>query len=168
MPIRRGPLPALAAAACVLAVLYAQQLIVGVATVIATPLFGQTLSFSDTLGSPTVLYSILFALGVFLALWLIVPVSAEFRLTRVVLRGLGISALATALLFVIAALISLFQAFVGPLGSMTGFDGRVAADGVGGALLTAATSFAFGAPLVILAVVLLWIWQRRRTNVTSV
>jgi hypothetical protein len=168
MPDRRRALRALATAGAVFAVFEAQQVINGAITVVATLLFGQTMSIPDTLGGPTLLHNLVFAVGVFLALWLLVPIAREYPLMRVILRGVAISALATALVFVVAVLIGTYQAFIGPIGSMTGFEPHAAWSGLGEALLIAANYFAEGTPLVILAVVLLWIWLRRRARVTDV
>ncbi len=168
MLTRRSPLAGLATAACVLAVLLAQQLVGGATAVIATVLYGHSLPIAGTQGDPTLLHNVVFAVGVFFALWLIVPVSAEFRPTRVMLRGLAISAVSTALLFVVTVLVATYASFIGPLGGMTGFDGRSALEGLGDAVLVAGNYFAEGTPLVILAVVLLRIWLRRNARPTDV
>jgi hypothetical protein len=100
-------------------------------------------------------YLIPFALGVFVALWLLAPISDELTLRFVITRA-GLAAL-TGSLLVIA--VNLVLGLVWSLSS-AGFDSTVFLQSLVEAMTTGLSTFIFQTPLVMFAGVLLWLWLR--------
>jgi hypothetical protein len=99
-------------------------------------------------------YLIPFTLGVFVALWLLAPISDELTL-RFVLTRAGLAALAGSLFVILVNLV------VGLVTSLAGgFDSTLLLQSAVGALSTGLVTFIFQTPVVMLAGVLLWLWLR--------
>ena len=96
-----------------------------------------------------------FALGVFVALWILAPISDELTV-RFVLTRAGLASLAGSLLVIVVDLIlGLVWAF-----SPTGFDSTEFLQSVVEALSTGLHVFIFTTPLVMFAGLMLWLWLR--------
>lgn len=108
------------------------------------------------------------AVGFFLSLWLIAPITRELRLSQVIVRALIATAVGCAVLFVVLIVVGIVTAFswdgaiFGQAFPTTRFDGGGALGGIARALGSALNSFASTLPLGLLAGVLLWVWQRDR------
>ena len=169
---KRGRVPALVTAVGVLVVLLAQAVLGSLVG------YMQYLGYSiGQQGNPgpygfspsveTILRYILpFALGVFLSLWVVAPVSHELTLPFVLTRA-GLASLAGALLVIIVnALFALFGAIsatghlFGNSFPTPGFDGNYFGQNLLGSLASGLNSFISDTPLVLLAGVLLWLWLR--------
>ena len=102
------------------------------------------------------------AIGVFLAFWLIVPLTADLRVTRVVLRSLLASAIASAVSLVITLVFSVFSAVAsaGPFfsNSFPIADGSSVFYSFVGGVQSVFYTFVGVTPLVVLAGFLAWLW----------
>ena len=102
------------------------------------------------------------AIGVFLAFWLVVPLTADMRVTRVVLRSLIASGIASAVSLVITVIASLGGAFAsaGPFfgNAFPGADGSYLYYSFIGGVQSVFSTFVGVTPLVILAGFLAWFW----------
>jgi len=96
-----------------------------------------------------------FALGVFVALWLLAPISDELTLRFVITRA-GLAALTASILVIVVNLI------LGVVWSFSagGFDSTFFLQSAVEALSTGLSTFIFQTPLVMFAGVLLWLWLR--------
>ena len=178
---KRGRVPALVTAVGVLAVLLAQDVLSSLvgyfqassylslqaAQAESNGLYDLNVGFSPWPTLEGILRFVLpFALGVFLSLWVIAPVSHELTL-RFVLTRAGLATLVGAVLVIIAnVLFAVFGAF-SPTGSLfgnsfptPGFDGSYLVQGLIAALAAGLNAVISKAPLVLLAGVLLWLWLR--------
>lgn len=178
---KRGRVPALVTAVGVLAVLLAQDVLSSLvgyfqassslslqaAQAESNGLYDLNVGFSPWPTLEGILRFVLpFALGVFLSLWVIAPVSHELT-PRFVLTRAGLATLAGAVLVIIAnVLFAVFGAF-SPTGSLSGnsfptpgFDGSYLVQGMIAALAAGLNAVISKAPLVLLAGVLLWLWLR--------
>jgi hypothetical protein len=102
-----------------------------------------------------------------LSIWLLLPIDHSLPLTRVVIRGVLAGVAGSVLVGVVALLTRVYAAFQGPLGDMVGFDGSQIPGGVGFGISMASNFLVTMLPLVALAVVVLWIWQRRQARAAS-
>ena len=176
---RRGRLPAFVAALGLAGLLMAQRLLSGligwleITGLIAmqgnegspeTGLVGLTVGAFEPGLSDLLFFVLPFALGVFIALWLLAPVSHELEL-RFVLTRAGLAAAAGSLVFLV---VGLARALLGWLGvdegvfqsfGLTG-DTPALVQGVFRALAGAVQTFISVTPAVMLVVVLLWLWLR--------
>ena len=176
---RRGRLPAFVAALGLAGLLVAQRLLSGLISwleitgliamqghedSLETGLYGLSSWAFDPGLRDLLLFVLPFALGVFISLWLLAPVSHELEL-RFVLTRAGLAAAAGSLVFLVATLVlallgwlgvdeGVFQSF-----GLTG-DGPALVQGVFRALAGAVQTFISLTPAVMLVVVLLWIWLR--------
>ena len=100
-------------------------------------------------------YLIPFALGVFVALWLVAPISDELTLRFVITRA-GLAGLTASILVI---LVNLVLGLVWSL-SAAGFDSTSFLQSVVTALTTGLSTLIFQIPLVTFAGVLLWLWLR--------
>ena len=102
------------------------------------------------------------AIGVFLAFWLVVPLTADMRVTQVVLRSLLASAIASAVSLVITILFSLGGAFAsaGPFfgNRFPSADGSFVLYSFLGGVQSVFSTFVGVTPLVVLAGFLAWLW----------
>lgn len=102
------------------------------------------------------------ALGVFLAFWLLVPLTAELRIGRVVLRSLAAAGTASAIALAITAVVTVVGAAMaaGPLfgNAFPSADGSILFQSLSMALQSALYSFVALAPVVTLAGVVVWLW----------
>jgi uncharacterized protein YqgC (DUF456 family) len=110
------------------------------------------------------LVAIPFAVGFFVSLWIIAPITEELRLPHVVTRAILATGVASTVAFIVVAIVNV----VGTLN----FDGELFAnsfpavrfDGVPqalqSALVGAAITFVSTLPLGVLGGVLLWIWRK--------
>jgi hypothetical protein len=162
--------PALRASGGVAIVLVAQLLITTLLSVLSYLGYGATgsptgLWDAQTLFSPFVGfgYSLLgqivpFAIGVFLALWLVVPLSATRGVVNVAIRSVAASAVGALLSFLALAVYGVGSALasVGPWfgDSLPRFDGYSVFFAVTRALEGAAAQFVQNTPLVVLAGIL--------------
>lgn len=160
---QRGFVVALITAASVLVVLVAQNVLTNtfgyLALLSSGTLSGQHWNF--LLSPRAFTLDVAFAAGVLVGLWFIAPVASDLRLFHVITRSLLATIVGAVVAGVIDLGIGLFDAFVGPLGAMTGFNGHAAVVASGRAIATAGDYFISEVPLVILAGVLLWIWLER-------
>ena len=176
---RRGRLPALVAALGLAGLLMAQRLLSGLISwleitgliamqnsgaSLETGLYGLSSGAFDP-GLRDLLFFVLpFALGVFISLWLLAPVSHELEL-RFVLTRAGLAAVAGSLGYLVAGLV---LALLGWLGVDEGVfqsvgltaDTSALVQGLFRALASAVQTFISLTPAVMLVVVLLWIWLR--------
>ena len=162
--------PALRAAGGVAVVLVAQLLITTLLFVVSYLGYGATGSPTGTWDTQTLLspvlgvgYSLLgqivpFSIGVFLALWLLVPLSASRGVVNVAVRSIAASAVGALLTFLALAVsgVGSVLASVGPWfgGSLPRFDGHAVVFAVSRALEDAAVQFVQNTPLVVLAGIL--------------
>jgi hypothetical protein len=104
-------------------------------------------------------------IGVFLAFWLVVPLTADLRVPRVVVRSLVASAIASAVSLVITLVFSVANALMsaGPLfsNSFPRADGSSLFYSVFGGLQSVLYTFVAVTPLVVLAGFLAWLWVSR-------
>jgi hypothetical protein len=102
------------------------------------------------------------AIGVFLAFWLVVPLSSELRVVQVVLRSLLASVIASAVSLVITIVLSFGGAFAssGPFfgNAFPNPDGSFLLYSVLGGIQSVFYTFVSVTPLVILAGFLAWLW----------
>jgi hypothetical protein len=113
-------------------------------------------SYQFTPSIDTVLHYLLpFALGVFVALWLLAPISDELTARFVITRA-GLAALAASLLVI---LVNLVLGLVWSVGA-GGFDSTFFLHSVVESLTSGLLGFIFKTPLVMFAGVLLWLWLR--------
>lgn len=173
---RRGRLPALVTAAGIAAVLLTQSFLSTLIAWANSTLYGRV-SFGaaafepspwlpDYIVGPFLSVSIPLAVGVFVSLWLLAPVSEELTLRFVLTRGALAAVVGSLLVLIVAVFVSLVYAF-GTAGSQGGivfgvqfFNIRDFAHGVVGAGGTAAGTFVSTIPLVLFATVLEWLWLR--------
>jgi hypothetical protein len=105
------------------------------------------------------------ALGVFLAFWLLVPLSAELRVLQVVVRSLIASAVAAALSLVFASIFAAGGGYGSSRGLFAGsfpFPNAVdLAYAVFGTVQTVFSSFLYQTPLILLVGVLVWLWAAK-------
>ena len=178
---KRGRLPALVTALALGGLLAVQQFVTGVVAFLTYLVYaasapaetGGGLEQLTTAGfqfQPTLdqlLFLILpFALGVFIALWLIAPISDELTLPFVLTRAGLAAASAAVVVIVFTAVKGLFDS----IGALSPFDAAESAPaGVnlaafGYNALNAVTGginiFVFSGPAVLLAGVMLWLWLR--------
>jgi hypothetical protein len=112
-------------------------------------------------------YDVVFAIGVGLSIWLVFTIDHSLPLTRVVVRGVLAGVAGSVLVGVVYLLTRVYAAFQGPLGDMVGFDGSQIPGGVGFGISMTSNFLVTMLPLVALAVVVLWIWQRRQARAVS-
>jgi len=102
------------------------------------------------------------AIGVFLAFWAVVPLTADLRVLQVVVRSLIASLIASAISLVITVIVSLFSAVAsaGPVfgNSFPGADGSSVFYSFVGGLQSVFSTFVGVTPLVVLAGFLAWLW----------
>ena len=105
------------------------------------------------------------AIGVFLAFWLVVPLTADMRVTRVAVRSLIASAIASAVSLVITVISSIGGAYAtsGPFfgNSFPGTDGTYFVYSFVGGLQSVFSTFIGVTPLIVLAGFLAWLWVSR-------
>jgi hypothetical protein len=110
-----------------------------------------------------------FTVGFFVSLWLIAPIAEGLRLPQVVARAILAAGVASAVLFVVLAVVGVATALswdgaiFGQAFPTTRFDGAGALRGIGRALTSAALTFVSTLPLGVLAGVLLWISRKDRS-----
>ncbi len=167
---RRGRLPALVTALGVLALLFVQDFLASLVNYLGSlGYLGIDRARDENSGSYDVgtdwvsvwlvddllHYLLPFALGVFVALWLLAPISDELT-TRFVITRAGLAALAGSIVVILVNLV------VGLVGSLSGggFDSTLLLQSVVGAFTTGLGIFIFKTPVVMFAGVLLWLWLR--------
>jgi hypothetical protein len=107
-----------------------------------------------------------FALGVFICLWAIAPISHELGLRFVLTRGSLASLAGSLLVAIVAIFIAFFAALhfsthpFGPSLLSGGFEGQMFLNSVIGSLIGIVTFAIMEFPLVGLVVVVLWLWLR--------
>jgi hypothetical protein len=120
--------------------------------------FAPVVGVAQSLGSSILPITI----GVFLAFWLVVPLTADLRVTRVVLRSLVASAIASAVSLLITILFAIGGAFAsaGPFfgNSFPGADGSYVFYSLVGGVQSVFSTFVGVTPLVVLAGFLAWLW----------
>ena len=162
--------PALRVGGGVAAVLFAQLLLTTALSVVSYLGYGGLGSPTGAWDLPTLFSPFLgfwnallgqilpFGVGVFLALWLIVPLSASLGVVRLAIRCVAASAIGALVSFLALAVYGTGMALasVGPWfgGSMPRFDGYSFFFAVTSALQTAAVQFVQNTPLVVLAGIL--------------
>jgi len=111
------------------------------------------------------------AAGVFLAFWLVVPITADLALARVVVRSLVAAAIASAVSLVISVVFALATAVstAGPLfgNSFPVPDGGSLVFSLVGSIQSVAFTFLSTTPLIVLAGVLVWLWVSKRASPAS-
>jgi hypothetical protein len=160
---RRGRLPALIAASAILVWFVLTNVIASLASTVFYA--GGFAGFFPALLS-VFLTSVPLALGVFVSLWAIAPISDELGLPFVLTRA----ALAAACGVVLADVVTIVLAFFGSLsatGSVFGnsfpipsFNGGTFVSTLLGTLAYAIPYFLSTLPIVVLACVFLWLWLR--------
>jgi hypothetical protein len=102
------------------------------------------------------------ALGVFLAFWLLVPVTAELRVVRVVLRSVAAAGIATAVVLAVGAVSAIggVLASAGPLfgNAFPRPDGTILVHSFASLVQSALFTFVAVTPVVVLAGVVVWLW----------
>lgn len=102
------------------------------------------------------------AIGVFLAFWAVVPLTADLRVLQVVVRSLVASLIASAISLVITVVFSIVSAVAsaGPVfgNSFPGADGSSVFYSLLGGLQSVFSTFVGVTPLVVLAGFLAWLW----------
>lgn len=165
---RRGALVALVTAGGILLVLVAQRIIESMSLV---GFYGMTLFDSFGVWRSLTLWllslAVPFAVGVFVTLWVVVPIAAESRLVDVVPRALLAAVGGALLVFLMQVVVAIAQgvSFPGPLfGPMFpfAFDRWGLLSGLGSAAHAAIAMLATTAPLVVLAAMFQWLWLRER------
>ena len=167
---RRGRIPALVTALAIVGYLVAQSLLGSLLTFLRfgtdPGAFGPDPFALSALGDLG-FHVLPVGIGVFLSLWAIAPVSHELRLPYVLTRGGLATAAGIIVEFVVRVLRDLVLAFQQGQGDLFGaafpfpvFDGAWFVDAVIGSLMGALIGFVALVPLVLLAVVLLWLWLR--------
>lgn len=167
---KRGLLAALVTAAGVLALVLAQQFLTGVLSLGIAVQFGSggleyAASVLQGVWIAALTTALPMAVGVFVSLWLLAPIGAVLRLGHVIARGLLATAAGAALTLVVGFVVLVGRA-VGALRPWFGssFDSNGSLREFGPGLLSAVTQALTTAvqlaPLVTLAVVLLWTWTR--------
>lgn len=149
---RRGRLPALVAALGIAAVLLIGRALTELLSFAAK---GGSDGFDGSQIATYLPHSLPFALGVFLALWLIAPLADELTLPFVFTRG-ALATAAGAILVIVAEFVIAVVAAVSP----GPFDGRALANDTLLALLAGASAFVSHLILVLFASMLLWLWLR--------
>jgi hypothetical protein len=108
------------------------------------------------------------AAGVFLAFWLVVPITADLPLARVIVRSLVAAAIASAVSLVISVVFALATAVstAGPLfgNSFPVPDGGSLFFSLVGSIQSVAYTFLSTTPLIVLAGVLVWLWLSKRES----
>ena len=146
-----------AAAAIVVAVIVVQAILRAVIAVFSTIAYSTTeQSYLQNVFAPvgnlgfefgtTVLPG---AIGVFLAFWLLVPLTADLRVAGVALRSLAAAGVGSGLSLVFTALYS---------GTSLLFGGQSLANAVFGTVQSALYTFVGVTPVVLLAGFLAWLW----------
>lgn len=110
------------------------------------------------------------AAGVFLAFWAVVPLTAQLRIGRVVLRSLVASAIASVVSLVISAVYSVGSSVAtGPFfaNSFPRPDGVSLFYSLFGAVQSVLYTFVSVTPLVMLAGVLVWLWAAKSRPAAS-
>jgi hypothetical protein len=131
----------------------------GQASDVAGPLGGMVTSFGTTVLPVT--------LGVFLAFWCIVPLTAELRLMQVVLRSLIASAVVALVSLVFSSVFAAgggygFRSSTGLFGGSFPFPSAMdVAYAVFGTVQSVVSGFLYQTPLVMLVGVLVWLWGAR-------
>jgi hypothetical protein len=149
-------------------------LLVGAALVVQA-LLSAMIGFLSVLGQQygvsvwqVLLPAVPFALGFFLGLWIVAPIEDGLRLPQVVVRAILATGIASAVLFVVLAVLGVADAFSldGNLVGQSFPDVRFGdvPGALGRALVNAAQTFVTSLPLGVLAGVLLWIWRRERAT----
>jgi len=167
---RERATPAFHAAGGVAVVLLAQLLLTTLLSVVSYLGYGSAGSPTGTWDLPTLFSPFLgfwsgllgeivpFGVGVFLALWLIVPLSAAQGVVRVAIRSIAASAIGAGVSFLALAVYGAGAALasVGPWfgDSMPRFDGYSVLFAITSALQSAAVQFIQNTPLVVLAGIL--------------
>ena len=102
------------------------------------------------------------AIGVFLAFWLVVPLTADLRVIQVVLRSLIASAIASAISLVITIVFSIGGALAssGPFfgNRFPSTDGSYVLNSFLGGVQSVFSTFVGVTPLIVLAGFLAWLW----------
>jgi len=155
-PELRGP--AAVAAAGVLAVQAAQLLASTIVSFVNSASFATSLVIVASIGEQIAFAGVPFALGVFLTLWLVRPVVARSSVWRVIGGGAIAAVGGGILMFVVQLLLQIVRS---PDYNLMGRIPGVSAFYSVGSSLNAIIN---GMPLVVLAVVLLWLYLRRRAN----
>jgi hypothetical protein len=166
---KQGRLPALVAALGILAWMLLYTIISVLLQVIATgpmPEGVYEINYWSFVWGSLFLSSVPFALGVFVSLWAIAPVSHELTLRFVLTRGALAAAAGAVLGFVVALFVGVFESFMpgtpmfGNSFPFSAFDSGYfvskLVSGFQGLILT----FLDNLPLVLLATVLLWLWLK--------
>ena len=111
------------------------------------------------------------AIGVFLAFWLLVPLSANLRIAGVLQRALAASAVASAVSLVFSAVFSVGSvlASAGPLfgNAFPRPDGSLLFDSLFSAVQSVLYTFVAVTPVVLLAGVVVWLWAAKDRPVAS-
>ena len=110
----------------------------------------------------TVALDLVFAVGVFFSLWLIAPIAAGLRLSRVLLNAFIASAVGSALAAILAFIVAFFASARGTA-LMAPFNFGALASTVATVVGTLGNYLIFTTPLVLLAGVLLWLWLKARS-----
>jgi hypothetical protein len=117
-------------------------------------------------GSGLIFRTLPFALGVFVSLWAIAPISHELTVRFVLTRG-GLAGLAGSIVAAVIAIVVGFFAALhlsdSPFGASLfagGFDGQMFVNTVVGSLIGIVAVAISLFPLVALVAVLLWLWLR--------
>jgi len=174
---KRGRLPALVTALGVAVLLVVQQLLdslvnwllaSGVAALDDSPDSGfSNVSITYEFDPRTdllFLYVLPMVLGVFLALWLLAPISHELDLRFTLTRAALASAAGSLLILLVGTVVALLTFLGVDINGVQvidgGMNGTLLAQGCLLALAHAAQAFIFKTPVVMLAGVLLWLWLR--------
>lgn len=165
----RGALvPALVGAAGLLAVLMAEQVLQGAGTIVMFGLGGGVDLVGHVLGVVRwfVLLGLPFSVGVFVSLWLLVPIASDLAWAQVVLRTLVATVLG-AVLVVAVGLVGAALSAIGLTGSIFGasfpfsYSGSALKHDAQSAFHSGAMMTVGSAVHVVLLGVLMWLWSRR-------
>jgi hypothetical protein len=166
----------LVAAGLVLAVTVAQQILSSIVNGVSNLAYaafngyGGFNPFVDFFGALFVTV-LPFAVGVFLAFWVLVPLTAELAWTTVLVRAVVAAAIGAALALVATVVFGFFSALAsaGPMfgGSFPSVELGNGFSGFVYGFQSAVSSFISLAPLVALAAVLTWLWLGKRLTRTT-
>jgi hypothetical protein len=158
----------LATAGGVLVVLVVQRIVGGIISLIGALASGTVDSVWQFVVIQSVWLDVVFAVGVFLALRFLSPITAGLPLLTVILRSFLTVVAGAVLVFIAVLLAGVVNALGGLLGTQTGFQPDVALRALGSGIWAGGGYVVSASPVVILAGVLLWIWLARHPRNTPV
>ncbi len=164
--LRQRVLTPLVVAGGVFVVLVAQHIVLGIVNLSGLLVFATVDSIGQLFQPQGFALDFVFAVGVFLALWLIMPIVAGLRLSSVVVRSVVATVAGAVLVFIAMLLIGFYNAIGGILSTQVGFRGEVASHWVGFGISTGGGYLVDAMPLVILVGILLWMWLAKHPSDT--